>query len=203
LQALSKKSTKDHTAATQSQVVASYKSRIVSVRANSGVEAVTVEPSPEISWIPDQDLESLLLMHYLDEVFPLQFPFYNPPIAEGGRGWILGLLKQTKPVHDAALSLAAGHRQSILKETGSSISDPGVQQRMYALSLRGLRDHVEVLRLQQPGIGSLKDSIEIFACIIQLILLDVGYMQPQNPMHFYVLTSFRRIRFLKEAARIG
>lgn len=124
-------------------------------------------------WDLDDDVEALLLMHYLDHVFPLMFSFYNPSIAEGGRGWLLGLLKQTKSVHDAALTLATYHRQMVLRETTTLINEPKAQEQIYTLALQGLREHIEVIRSKTPGVNGLKDSIDIFACIIHLILLEV------------------------------
>ncbi|KAF4627672.1 hypothetical protein G7Y89_g10480 [Cudoniella acicularis] len=55
--------------------------------------------------------ESVLLMHYLDKVFPQQFLFYESSLEEGGRGWLLTLLMNCKPLFHAACSLAAYHRQ--------------------------------------------------------------------------------------------
>jgi hypothetical protein len=59
-----------------------------------------------------------LLMHYLDNVFPCQFRFYRPALQDGGRGWLLSLLMQTKPLYLAACSKAAYHQQMIQSLTG-------------------------------------------------------------------------------------
>lgn len=53
-------------------------------------------------------------MHFLDTVFPLQYPMYKPGIREGGRGWFLALLLRTKPLYHAALALSAYHRRTIV-----------------------------------------------------------------------------------------
>jgi hypothetical protein len=58
--------------------------------------------------------EAELLMHYLDHVFALQFRFHTPSVANGGRGWLLWLLTETKPLYHAALSLGALHQHSLL-----------------------------------------------------------------------------------------
>jgi hypothetical protein len=49
-------------------------------------------------------------MHFLDNVFPLQYPMYKPEILEGGRGWLLALLIRTEPLYHAALALSAYYR---------------------------------------------------------------------------------------------
>ena len=58
--------------------------------------------------------EAELLMHYLDHVFALQFRFHTPSVANGGRGWLLWLLTETKPLYHAALSLGALHQHALL-----------------------------------------------------------------------------------------
>lgn len=176
LQSLSKKTTKIISSATdgsqlQTQVVDLF---VEAPKSDERVCSAVAVHSSDKRWEPDDILESLLLMHYFDHVFPLLFPFYNPPIEDGGRGWIHGLLKQTKPVHDAALSLAAWHRQLVLRSTNPQNYDPKVQHQMYALALQGLRDNISVIMSKTPGVDGLKDSIDIFACIIHLILLEVA-----------------------------
>jgi hypothetical protein len=66
-----------------------------------------VVPGGSTSIIPAN--EAVLLMHYLDNVFPLQFPMYKPSFIDGGRGWFLSLLLRTKPLYHAALALASFH----------------------------------------------------------------------------------------------
>jgi hypothetical protein len=55
-------------------------------------------------------------MHYLDIVLHLQFPFYNPPVSAGGRGWILAMLRENRPLYHAALGLASWHRSLAMRE---------------------------------------------------------------------------------------
>ncbi|KAL4931132.1 Zn(II)2Cys6 transcription factor [Aspergillus undulatus] len=57
--------------------------------------------------------ESILLMHFFDEVFPLQYPVYKPDALMAGRGWLLHLLLRTKPLYHAALALSAYHRMVV------------------------------------------------------------------------------------------
>lgn len=78
----------------------------------------------------EYDSQANLLMHYLDvvsavlpcfplsreetgniisdsfQVFPSQFPFYDPAPFGGGRGWLLLIILRTKPLYHAALSMA-------------------------------------------------------------------------------------------------
>jgi len=52
-------------------------------------------------------------MHFMDTVFPLQFPAYRPKAQEGGRGWLLSLLLHIKPFYHIALALSTFHRRTI------------------------------------------------------------------------------------------
>jgi hypothetical protein len=53
-------------------------------------------------------------MHFLDTIFPLQYPMYRAELMHGGRGWLLALLLRTKPFYHAALALSAYHRRTAL-----------------------------------------------------------------------------------------
>jgi hypothetical protein len=63
--------------------------------------------------------ESVFLMHFLDHVFPLQYPMYKPTIQEGGRGWLLSLILRSKPLYHAVLASSAYHRRNIMSTTAS------------------------------------------------------------------------------------
>ncbi|UNI16511.1 hypothetical protein JDV02_002939 [Purpureocillium takamizusanense] len=53
--------------------------------------------------------EAQLLIHYLDYIFPMQYPYYRDDPALGGRGWLFWLLMKRGPLHQAVLTLAALH----------------------------------------------------------------------------------------------
>ncbi|KAF2489243.1 hypothetical protein BU16DRAFT_472257 [Lophium mytilinum] len=59
--------------------------------------------------------ESTLLIHFLDHVFPLQYPMYQPGILDGGRGWLLALILRTKSLYYVALAISAHHRRTIMQ----------------------------------------------------------------------------------------
>ena len=60
------------------------------------------------------DEDTTLLMYYLDKVFYVQFPFYDPSTIDGGRGWLLRLLTRRKSIYHATLALSKLHRDLIL-----------------------------------------------------------------------------------------
>jgi len=135
-------------------------------------------------WTDAPEDESLLLMHYLEFVYPLQFPFYKPRAEHGGRGWTLAVLRRCRPLYNAALSLGAFHQQLVLPPPESKPKFPPFpnlppvapwcrQGLYYSLALAGLREHIGILMKRGRG-EVLRDSIDVLACITQLILLDVS-----------------------------
>lgn len=52
----------------------------------------------------------MLLMHFLDQVVPAQYPLYRPQPLDGGRGWLLSLLLRSKSLYHGALALSSYHR---------------------------------------------------------------------------------------------
>ncbi len=131
---------------------------------------------------PDElrQFEAELLMHYLDVVFPLQFPFYRPTACEGGRGWLLAILTQTKPLYHAALSIAAYHRHFQLyygtnEERRYCLPVCGKLdglERQYTLALEGLRHHLQIFE-RNDGAMTVANWVEIIACVALLISLEV------------------------------
>ncbi|KAL3963413.1 hypothetical protein ACCO45_000417 [Purpureocillium lilacinum] len=70
----------------------------------SAITAVGTGASHETSF-----REAQLLIHYLDYIFPMQYPYYRDDPALGGRGWLFWLLMKRGPLHQAVLTLAALH----------------------------------------------------------------------------------------------
>ncbi|KAG6038684.1 hypothetical protein E4U41_003895 [Claviceps citrina] len=62
------------------------------------------------SVVPITARDSMLLMHFLDQVIPAQYPFYRPQPLDGGRGWLLSLLLHSKSLFHGALALSSYHR---------------------------------------------------------------------------------------------
>lgn len=84
--------------------------------------------------------ESALMMHFLDSVFPLQYPMYNPDITNGGRGWLLNLLLGSKPFYHAALALSAHHRRMTMSASSKNQVAALVQQEQHLeISLKAMK----------------------------------------------------------------
>jgi len=129
-----------------------------------------------LPWVADSELESTLLMHFLDVIWPLQFPFFNPH----DRGWVLALYMRNKPLYNVALTLAAYNKSLVLSSVGSSsVLFRHDQERFYAMALSGLRDHIGILS-QKGHREGLKDSIDVISCVNQLIMFEVSKSESCN-----------------------
>ena len=119
--------------------------------------------------------ESILLMHYLDSVFPLQYPMYKPSLAEGGRGWLLALLLNTKPLYHAALGLSAYHRGAmVLEESRNACRSTSVhtQEKHLAICLSEFRDAIKNMGAFVAS-NCTKNGLGIMASTVQLIFFEV------------------------------
>jgi C6 transcription factor Pro1 len=115
--------------------------------------------------------DSVLLMHFLDHVFSLQYPFYQPRAQEGGRGWLLALLLRTKPFYHASLALSAYHRRTSIL---ANISHP---YRIAALVQQ--EQHLEICMkfVSQSTERPCRNSgVGVLASIIQLVFLEVFFL---------------------------
>ena len=128
-----------------------------------------------LPFVSDDDQTSLL-MHYLDDVFPLQFPFYKSSIRDGGRGWLLSILTQTKPLYHAALSLAAYHRQFVCIQGITDIEcrlQVEALQEKHVMAITVLRQFLQRVSLSGRD-RSLVENIQLLCCMVLLISLEVS-----------------------------
>jgi C6 transcription factor Pro1 len=123
--------------------------------------------------------ESVLLMHYLDNVFPCQFRFYQPSLEDGGRGWLLSLLMQTKPLYHAACSLAAYHRQMMYCLTGGMIQPCFTRQALqlhHGIAITELRKYLELL-VQDDHERTLEEEVQLLCSIVLFISTEVSSLK--------------------------
>ena len=120
----------------------------------------------------EQDLT--LIMNYLDNVFPLQFYFYQPQSADRGRGWLLSLLLRARSSYFTALAFSNLHRL-IFIDKGDSVKEQKLSadfDRYHTLALSELQKELDVLS-SISGYAHLKMGVEILACMIQLSSIEV------------------------------
>ena len=144
---------------------------------------------PHDAWALRSDLleldsQAALLEHYLDVVFPNQFPFYNPPASEGGRSWLVLIMMRTKPLYHAALSMAAYHQKPRdceffeLQALTFTFRDKLLSH--HSLAIKELRNHLDTFE-KAVCAQSLEGNIEVLACIVFLTSLEVRHPFPPPP----------------------
>jgi len=106
-------------------------------------------------------------MHFLDHVFPLQYPFYKPNIADGGRGWLLVALLRTKPLYHIALAISIHyHRKLSCGEINPMDIELAVLQ----------EQHLEIcikVFTQVTGASCPSHALDIMFAILQHLFLEV------------------------------
>lgn len=139
-------------------------------RATSDIHSDRTEPSPEstVSFhrgadctLATKDIggsiafgrsSTILLMFYLEHLFPYLFPFYNPSILQGGRSWILEMMLSSAVVRQVTLcqssyffSLARGSAndvvwEMVLKQTTDAFGI--LRQALQIIDGSGITEHL-------------------------------------------------------------
>lgn len=115
--------------------------------------------------------ESWLLMHYLDQVFPWQFPYHDSRSRLGNRGWLFSLLIKRGPLYHAALSLAS------LLQSAMVGTEEEFQRRQRALDhhSRALRELCDLMSEKGDKLRENHAELaEFLTCSFMLISFEVG-----------------------------
>jgi hypothetical protein len=126
--------------------------------------------------IEERDLS--FMMHYLDYTFPFLYPFYRPPILEGGRGWLLVTMMRNKALFHIGLSLSAYLFSEVLKHGTETHVDCKAHswdslQAQQGLAMRELQ--ADMQELNHRGVqGYLLASGHVMGSVIQLLSFEVA-----------------------------
>ncbi len=116
--------------------------------------------------------EAELLMHYLDNIFIIQFPYYVETSGVMSRGWLFYLPTRKGPLRQTALTIAALHRQSM------SNHKTGASERLlltyHTSAMQELRAVIS-RRKGSPPVDQHEEWIDFMACGIALISFEVCY----------------------------
>lgn len=119
--------------------------------------------------------EATLLMHYLDYVFFIQFPFYDDSFSSTGRGWLFTLLAGEESTYSATLALSnclprSSHIQMQMAANGESHLK--VNNKYYTSALRRL----QLSLAEAPNWSAsvrFSRSLQATTCMLQLIFFEV------------------------------
>lgn len=124
--------------------------------------------------------EAVLFMHYLDQVFYVQFPFYDFSAGLRNRGWLYTLLTEDQPIYHATLALSQCH-QRIAHSTSNNIGcDPhreNERTKHYVFALRHLQENLRLVHTWDSAAG-LISNIQTLGCILQLLFIEVRLKVP-------------------------
>ncbi|KAH9211631.1 hypothetical protein DL95DRAFT_392316, partial [Leptodontidium sp. 2 PMI_412] len=68
-------------------------------------------------------------MNYLDNIFPLQFYFYQPSAFDRGRGWLLTLILRSKSAYYTTLAFSV-LTQIIFQHNGETNAKPQLSKQL-------------------------------------------------------------------------
>lgn len=114
--------------------------------------------------------EAQLLVHYLDYIFPLQYPYYKDEPSLGGRAWLFWLLMKRGPLHQAVLTLSALHHHTQSADASESRESELIEYHTNALQrLRQVLRDCDMDRFAE----SREQMVEFLACGSALISFEV------------------------------
>ncbi|KAL3496686.1 fungal-specific transcription factor domain-containing protein [Aspergillus germanicus] len=120
----------------------------------------------------------ILFSFYLEHLLPFLFPFYRPPILQGGRAWIMELMLNS-PVMRQATLCQSSYFFSVIHGSSDCAS-------LDALVGARTRDAFAMLRQSIQLIGNLdineqlQDAARILVSIMQLQRFEIAIMSFQN-----------------------
>ncbi|EHK21699.1 uncharacterized protein TRIVIDRAFT_209372 [Trichoderma virens Gv29-8] len=121
---------------------------------------------------PLQYDEANLLMHYLDYVFPYQYPFSEK--GKWSRGWLLWLLSKNGPLYRASMGLAALHQRSLQ----GGIESHHLELEFHTKALRQLQDFIVSFNINELRLEN-ENLVEVITCGVALISFE--HQLPQSP----------------------
>ncbi|KAI0876798.1 fungal-specific transcription factor domain-containing protein [Hypoxylon argillaceum] len=117
--------------------------------------------------------DSILIIFYIEQVFPFLFPFYQPPLLQGGRAWVLDMVMNSPVVRQAALC-----QSSYFLTLSRGAADDGGP--LWEAVLAQTREVFSVLRQALQVISSsnitehLHGAVRVLSAIIQVQRFDLA-----------------------------
>jgi C6 transcription factor Pro1 len=121
-------------------------------------------------------LEDVLLMCYIDYVFPMLYPVYRLPIAAGCRGWLLHILRRNSCIRYAVIALST-HFLGRLRNHAATFTqvcevlDASYMHTQTQAALQSAQQDLTSLQVgRQP---SMIDNGRMFCSILQLLVSEI------------------------------
>lgn len=122
------------------------------------------------------DVETDFTITFLDYVFPFIFPFYQPSVMEGGRSWLLAMLRNNTAFFHSGMSLSAYFFTLILKGgERHRVCSQAVWNKLVAhvdTAVRAMQQDMEDLKRGQDGGTTIFQKGKTMESILQLLILE-------------------------------
>jgi hypothetical protein len=125
--------------------------------------------------ISSMNTEDTLFMHYLDQVFYIQYPFYHFQNRQG-RGWVLAILRRAKSAYHATLALSERHLLPMTLgkcKIATSFLQLRTKNGNYDLAIQELQRMVRD-SYTSTGFAAVKQSLEVLMTLLQIFLFEVS-----------------------------
>lgn len=122
--------------------------------------------------------DSVFIMFYIEHVFPFLFPFYQPPLPQGGRAWVLEMLMTSPVVRQAALCQSS---YFFSLSRGAANGGP-----LWETVLTQTREAFEVLRQALQVISGsniiehLHGAVRVMSSIMQVQRFEIAVLSLDN-----------------------
>lgn len=142
-------------------------------------------PDPDMLFY-GEDYDMDFLMKYLDNVFPLIFPFYKTPLLGPGRGWIFSFLSQSKVAFQSVLGISSYIFTVALSEAYSGEEHKLCKTVVWSRLVRQanmcfdmLQQDIQELNNQGEQ-ANLLDKVRVMESIVQFLTFEVALGRSAN-----------------------
>nr|RBQ96750.1 hypothetical protein FVER53263_13506 [Fusarium verticillioides] len=153
-----------------------------------------------------QGLDVNFTMIYMDQAFPFIFPFYAPSMIQGGRAWVLDILRHNKTMFHAAMSLSTYFFTLVL--SSENMSEYQVCRQNIWTQLEGYAGdaiknlQTEVLAMNRLESISLMQRARAMQSIAQQMFLEMA-MAKTNESSMHLAAAISIFEDILEANKVN
>ncbi|RVX69734.1 hypothetical protein B0A52_06379 [Exophiala mesophila] len=138
-------------------------------------------------------LDHVMLMAFLDYLFPVMYPFYRTSMTEGGRAWILHTILSNTCLRHSILALSSQQLAQVQEKPGSSIQlcdalDTGLLHQQTQAALQTAQASLQAVRSKGSNI-TVFDSSQMLSTIVQLMTVELPLGTNNWTLHLDAATS--------------
>ncbi|KAK0106668.1 hypothetical protein ONS96_004288 [Cadophora gregata f. sp. sojae] len=115
----------------------------------------------------EEEIEDILTINYLDEVFFMQYPFYNTPRKQT-RGWLFSAMTRVESIRFATLALS---EYTIQSKTTSRTSTQPKTPPYYDLAIKATQ--LDTKTCDDTGVSCLTLKLERMFCGLQMLFYQI------------------------------